>query len=195
MHTRGLAQKEEQLLGVSSHYSIKQPSADTLSAARTTELHPGWTKAWDSRKWPNPNRQFGTVYLGPSNQFIPNTRRTCHGLGWPLFVLMHQLSLWINFGHDILTHRRCNFDCSRKRKLDRASQKNSYGSGLFQNCMKPPRRMHCGRESPVPVGMGPPGGLPAQAGDLRNSVLAFLVVDLISYGRGNNVRVLNLLVC
>ena len=96
-HTRGLAQNEEQLLGVSSHYSTKQPLRDTLSA-RVSQKYTLDGQRWDSRKWPNANRQFGTVYLGPSNQFIPNTRRTSHGLGWPLFVLMHQLLLWINFG-------------------------------------------------------------------------------------------------
>ena len=51
-------------------------------------------------------------------------------------------------------------------------------------------------ESTCSRGNGPvPGGKPAQAGDLRNSILAYLVVGLLSYGRENNVRVLNLLVC
>ena len=41
-----------------------------------------------------------------------------------------------------------------------------------------------GRETTCSRVNGPaPGGKPAQAGDLRNSVLAYLVVDLLSYGR------------
>ena len=43
--TRGHAQNEEQLLGASSRCSIKAAIADTLSAARNTEFHLGWTKA------------------------------------------------------------------------------------------------------------------------------------------------------
>ena len=43
-HTRGLAQNEEQLLGVSFHCSTKAAVADTLSVARNTELHSGWSK-------------------------------------------------------------------------------------------------------------------------------------------------------
>ena len=88
---------DQQLWGVSSHYSTKQPLR-THSLLRVSQKYTLNGQKWDSRKWPNANRQFGTVYLGPSNQFIPNTRKTSHGLGWPLFVLMHQLILWINFG-------------------------------------------------------------------------------------------------
>ena len=41
-HTRGLAQKEEQLLGVSSHYSTKQPlrTHSLLRASQKYTLHP-----------------------------------------------------------------------------------------------------------------------------------------------------------
>ena len=94
---RGFAQKEEQLLGVSSHYSTKQPLR-THFLRRISLNYTLDGQRWDSRKWLNADRQCGMVHLGPSNQFIPDTRRTCHGLGWPLFVPTHQLLLWINFG-------------------------------------------------------------------------------------------------
>ena len=72
----------------------KAAFADTLSVARITDLHPGWTKVGFSEMAKKP----GTAYLGPSNQFTPSTRMTSHGLGWPLFVLMHQRKSWNNFG-------------------------------------------------------------------------------------------------
>ena len=60
-------------------------------------------------------------------------------------------------GHDILTYRRGNVDCSRKRKQTEQVRRTvmEVAQKRFQNYMKSPRRMHYGRESPVPVGMGP----------------------------------------
>ena len=43
-HTRGLAQIEEQLLGVSYHCLTIAAAADTLSVARISEIQPGCTK-------------------------------------------------------------------------------------------------------------------------------------------------------
>ena len=58
----------------------KAAVADTLSAACITELHPGWTKAGFS-EMAKCKLSVWDGALGSSNQFIPHTRRTCHGLG------------------------------------------------------------------------------------------------------------------
>ena len=91
--TRGLAQNEEQPLGVSFGCFIKQPP-QTHSRPRETQKCILVGRKLDSRKWPNTNRRFGTVYLGPSNQSIPSTKRTSHGRP---FEQMHRLNSWINF--------------------------------------------------------------------------------------------------
>ena len=94
--TRGLAQNEEQPLGVSFRCLIKQPSP-THSQPQEKQNCIQDGQKWDSRKWPNANLQSGTVYLGPSNQSIPSTRRTSHGHGWPLFVQSHHLNFMEQF--------------------------------------------------------------------------------------------------
>ena len=94
--TRGHAQNEEQPLGVSFRCLVKQPP-QTRSQPRETQNCILDGRELDSRTWPNANQRFGTVYLDPSNQSIPSTKKTSHGPGLRLFEQMHRLNSWINF--------------------------------------------------------------------------------------------------
>ena len=74
----------------------KAGMADSPSAPRNTEVHPGWTKVGFVGNGKNVSQPFGTAYSGPLNQVIPNTKRTCHGPGWLPFAWMRRHNLWTN---------------------------------------------------------------------------------------------------
>ena len=175
----------------------KVARAETLSAARNTESHSGWSKVgfaemakckpavWDSAfgsfkpihpkfKEDKPWTWVATIRSDAPSQFMEQFRA--------------MTSLHTEGVITIAAERENKQSKSEEQLwtwLKNRSKTTQYRRG---ECMM--------AGSTRSRGNGPaPGGKPAYTGDLRNSVLVYLVVDLISYGRGNNVRVLNLLVC
>ena len=85
--------------------------------------------------------------------------------------------------HDILTYRRGNFDCSGKGKQTEQVRRTvlEMAQKPFQNYMKSPRRLHDGREQPVPVGMGP--HLEVSQPKLEISVIQNLPIQWLNFSR------------